>query len=185
MPRLVTLIIYLYLFLHLLIYQLPTNLGHFKRYNLPHDKRIFDPVCQETAELATANVSLPSQMLYTTSARQQKNSLCNDSGEPLMLLMETYNDMIKFSLIPTIRTCTFLVQALTHRDFEVQEVIEVMIGSPSSGSWSSSSMDVPQPPHQCPRQFGHWNSSAILAAICSHKVNCQRQSALVPWHGVS
>ncbi|KIL60552.1 hypothetical protein M378DRAFT_168036 [Amanita muscaria Koide BX008] len=48
------------------------------------------------------------------------------AGEPLTLLMETYNDMIKFSLIPTIQTYALLVQALTDRDFEVQQVIRTI-----------------------------------------------------------
>ncbi|KIL60506.1 hypothetical protein M378DRAFT_26471 [Amanita muscaria Koide BX008] len=46
------------------------------------------------------------------------------AGEPLTLLMETYNEVL--SLIPTIRTYTLLVQALTDRDFEVQQVIRTI-----------------------------------------------------------
>ncbi|KAF8628994.1 hypothetical protein AX15_003603 [Amanita polypyramis BW_CC] len=46
-------------------------------------------------------------------------------GEPLTLIMETYGDMIQFSLIPTIQTYNFLIQALTDRDHEVQRLIRV------------------------------------------------------------
>ncbi|PFH49146.1 hypothetical protein AMATHDRAFT_5181 [Amanita thiersii Skay4041] len=47
-------------------------------------------------------------------------------GEPLTLLLDTYNDMAKHSLIPTIRTYSLLIQALTERDYEVQRLIQVI-----------------------------------------------------------
>ncbi|KAK2459484.1 hypothetical protein APHAL10511_008499 [Amanita phalloides] len=47
-------------------------------------------------------------------------------GEPLTLIMDTYNDMIRASLIPTINTYSFLIQALIDRDSEVQKLIRVI-----------------------------------------------------------
>ncbi|KAF8632397.1 hypothetical protein AX17_004838 [Amanita inopinata Kibby_2008] len=44
-------------------------------------------------------------------------------GEPLKLVLETYNDMVKHSLLPTLRTYTLLIQALTERDYEVHRSI--------------------------------------------------------------
>lgn len=44
-------------------------------------------------------------------------------GEPLTLLLETYNDMIKRSLTPNVRTYISLILALTERDYEVHKAI--------------------------------------------------------------
>lgn len=44
-------------------------------------------------------------------------------GEPLTLLLETYNDMVQRSLPPNVRTYISLILALTERDHEVQKSI--------------------------------------------------------------
>ncbi|KAG1729087.1 uncharacterized protein EDB91DRAFT_1160171 [Suillus paluster] len=45
------------------------------------------------------------------------------SGEPLTLLLETYNDMVQRSLTPNVRTYISLILALTERDYEVHKSI--------------------------------------------------------------
>ncbi|KAG1856308.1 hypothetical protein C8R48DRAFT_776128 [Suillus tomentosus] len=49
-------------------------------------------------------------------------------GEPLTLLLETYNDMIRRSLKPNVRTYISLILALTERDYEVHKSIGVLDG---------------------------------------------------------
>ncbi|KAG1888745.1 hypothetical protein F4604DRAFT_1714916 [Suillus subluteus] len=49
-------------------------------------------------------------------------------GEPLTLLLETYNDMIRHSLTPNVRTYISLILALTERDFEVQKSVGALDG---------------------------------------------------------
>jgi pentatricopeptide repeat protein len=44
-------------------------------------------------------------------------------GEPLNIILETYNDMIKLSVVPNTRTYLILILALTDRDFEVNKAI--------------------------------------------------------------
>ena len=41
-------------------------------------------------------------------------------GEPLTLMMATYNDLIRSTLVPTIKTYSSLIHGLTERDHEVQ-----------------------------------------------------------------
>lgn len=47
-------------------------------------------------------------------------------GEPLHLLLETYNDMLKHGLLPNYRTYTTLILALCDRDFEVHKSIQTL-----------------------------------------------------------
>ncbi|KIM79469.1 hypothetical protein PILCRDRAFT_823366 [Piloderma croceum F 1598] len=44
-------------------------------------------------------------------------------GEPLNIILETYNDMIKRSVLPNTRTYLILILALTDRDYEVNKAI--------------------------------------------------------------
>jgi pentatricopeptide repeat protein len=48
------------------------------------------------------------------------------SGEPLHMLLETYNAMLKHALLPNLRTYTLLIYALTDRDHEIQKLIHVL-----------------------------------------------------------
>ncbi|KAF9028982.1 hypothetical protein BDZ89DRAFT_737469 [Hymenopellis radicata] len=48
------------------------------------------------------------------------------SGEPLTLILETYNDMVARGLVPNSRTYIILIMALTDRDHEVQWQIEAI-----------------------------------------------------------
>lgn len=48
------------------------------------------------------------------------------SGEPLHMILETYNAMLKHALLPNLRTYTLLIYALTDRDHEVQKLIHVL-----------------------------------------------------------
>ena len=45
------------------------------------------------------------------------------AGEPLNLLLTTYNDMIKLSVVPNTRTYLILILALTDRDHEIHRTI--------------------------------------------------------------
>lgn len=45
------------------------------------------------------------------------------AGEPLSLLLETYNDMLARSILPNFRTYLILILALTDRDHEVQKIV--------------------------------------------------------------
>ena len=45
-------------------------------------------------------------------------------GEPLTLMMETYNDIVRSTLIPTIETYSLIIRGLAQRDFEVQWLIQ-------------------------------------------------------------
>ncbi|KAF9468765.1 hypothetical protein BDZ94DRAFT_1303935 [Collybia nuda] len=47
-------------------------------------------------------------------------------GEPLHLLLETYNDMLKHGLLPNHRTYVTLIMALCDRDFEVHKSIQTL-----------------------------------------------------------
>jgi pentatricopeptide repeat protein len=47
-------------------------------------------------------------------------------GEPLHMLLETYNAMLKHALLPNLRTYTLLIYALTDRDHEIQKLIHVL-----------------------------------------------------------
>ena len=49
-------------------------------------------------------------------------------GEPLTLLLDTYNDMVQRSLTPNVRTYISLILALTERDHEVQKIISGLDG---------------------------------------------------------
>jgi pentatricopeptide repeat protein len=48
------------------------------------------------------------------------------AGEPLHLLLETYNAMLKCALLPNLRTYALLIYALTDRDHEIQKIIHVL-----------------------------------------------------------
>lgn len=45
------------------------------------------------------------------------------AGEPLNVLLDTYNDMIKLSVVPNTRTYLILILALTDRDHEIHRTI--------------------------------------------------------------
>lgn len=45
-------------------------------------------------------------------------------GEPLTLMTETYNDIVRSMLIPTIETYSLIIRAFAQRDFEVQWLIQ-------------------------------------------------------------
>lgn len=45
------------------------------------------------------------------------------SGDPITLLLETYNDMVHRSIAPNARTYVYLILALTERDHEIQRSI--------------------------------------------------------------
>ncbi|KAF5388146.1 hypothetical protein D9615_000011 [Tricholomella constricta] len=47
-------------------------------------------------------------------------------GEPLHLILETYNDMLRHSLLPNATTYITLIDALTNRDIEVQRSIHTL-----------------------------------------------------------
>ena len=48
------------------------------------------------------------------------------SGEPLNLILETYNDMLKHSLLPNLKTYFVLVLALTDRDHEIHKIVHTL-----------------------------------------------------------
>ena len=71
------------------------------------------------------------QTAITPSVREYNMALealhyTRRSGEPLHILLETYNAMLKHALLPNLRTYTLLIYALTDRDHEIQKLIHVL-----------------------------------------------------------
>ncbi|KAK0455751.1 uncharacterized protein EV420DRAFT_1644531 [Desarmillaria tabescens] len=87
------------------------------------DARSLDPS-------AAATVVLNFRQTTVTPTIQEFNAavealfLTRRPGEPLTLLLETYNDMIQRGLVPNYRTYVTLILALTDRDSELQWAIE-------------------------------------------------------------
>ncbi|KAJ7621648.1 hypothetical protein DFH06DRAFT_1482409 [Mycena polygramma] len=70
------------------------------------------------------NVPNPSVREYNTALEALRET--RSAGEPLTLLMQTYNAMLKRSLLPNLRTYFELITAITDRDHEIYTTITAL-----------------------------------------------------------
>ncbi|KAJ7484597.1 hypothetical protein FB451DRAFT_1084055 [Mycena latifolia] len=70
------------------------------------------------------NVQKPSVREFNAALNALR--LTRRPGEPLIMLMETYNAMLNKSLLPTLRTYFELITAITDRDHEIFTTISVL-----------------------------------------------------------
>jgi pentatricopeptide repeat protein len=83
------------------------------------------------ASVAAEAVRRFREAAVTPSAREYNMALealhhTRRPGEPLHMLLETYNAMLKHGLLPNLRTYTLLIYALADRDLEIQKLIHVL-----------------------------------------------------------
>ncbi|KAF7323813.1 hypothetical protein MKEN_00602600 [Mycena kentingensis (nom. inval.)] len=85
-------------------------------------KRALDPalVAAAVRDLVT-NVEDPSVRLYNAALEALRET--RRPGEPLTLLMQTYNAMLSHNLLPNLRTYFELLTAVTDRDHEIHSTI--------------------------------------------------------------
>ncbi|KAG5653275.1 hypothetical protein H0H81_001339 [Sphagnurus paluster] len=78
----------------------------------------------EAVRLFRQNTKSPTVREF--NAALEALQLTRRPGEPLHMLIETYNDMLRHSLLPNAHTYLTLIDALTTRDIEVHRVIHAL-----------------------------------------------------------